>query len=51
MPHVLFPDAIKMAEESSTQQGATGNEVPGRLAGIPLSDFVLQLEDYTPTVS
>ena len=46
---IVFTDAIKMAEESASQQG--GNEVPGRLAGIPLSDFVLQLEDYTPTVS
>ena len=33
----------------SLPEGATGTE--GRTAGAPLSDFVMQLEDYTPTVS
>ena len=39
-----------MAQEvSSTKGAATVDE--DKTVGMPLSDFVLQLEDYTPTVS
>ena len=40
--------------EAATTGGATGAgaaQVEQRSAGAALSDFVLQLEDYTPTVS
>ena len=38
-------------QESGEQERPSQNIAPSRTSGIPLSDFVLQLEDYTPTVS
>jgi len=34
----------------SSEHGAAGRLEPAKTPSTPLSDFVLQLEDYTPTV-
>ena len=47
--------AITVENQEGAGEGglepATQNSGEGPTAGVPLSDFVLQLEDYTPTVS
>ena len=40
----------KDGEKSSGKEAEEGENEEGHTAGIALSDFVQQLEDYTPTV-
>lgn len=37
-------------EENNDKESTYAQEEPTTTAGQPLSDFLLQLEDYTPTV-
>ena len=46
----LFSDGSDNSP-APTEAGAAGRVEPIRTPTAPLSDFVLQLEDYTPTVS
>jgi hypothetical protein len=36
--------------EASTSGSAAGDQGEAKTAGQPLADFLMQLEDYTPTV-
>lgn len=46
---VHFQQENKM-EENNEKETTYAQEEPTTTAGQPLSDFLLQLEDYTPTV-